>query len=68
MKSNHGNGTFSWAFCSHGRKRIDLKKMGWERFLLMGFPGPIRGRIGGKRGEMGKMGKIGVGAFVIAKW
>ena len=50
-----------------GRGEI-LKKMGWERFLLMGFPGPIRGRIGGKRGEMGKMGKIGVGAFVIAKW
>ena len=48
--------------------RGEIEKMGWERFLLMGFPGPIRGRIGGKRGEMGKMGKIGVGAFVIAKW
>ena len=42
--------------------------MGWERFLLVGFPGPIRGRIGEKGENEGKWGKMGVGAFVIAKW
>ena len=34
--------------------RGEIKKLGWEGFLLMGFPGPIRGRIGKKRENWGK--------------
>ena len=31
--------------------RGEIEKMGWERFLLKGFPGPIRGRLGKKGGK-----------------